>query len=157
MAEVNGAARCQPRVVAAVAERCDAGGTGGARGKSGGDGPVRAARKALTGGSRRHRGWSVRRLAPWRVHGRRPVAPPATRGCWEVESEARGAAGRLGREGGAVLRRPETGGAHGHVHADPGMVQTMPMSASTSFSHLRAPKEMWFASLCAKFQDLPDC
>ena len=82
-----------------MAERCDAGGTGGARGKCGGDGPVRAARKALTGGSRRHRGWSVRRLAPWRVHGRRPVAPPATRGCWEVESEARGAAGRLGREG----------------------------------------------------------
>ena len=100
------------------------------REKCGGDGPVRAARKALTGGSRRHRGWSVRRLAPWRVHGRRPVAPPATRGCWEVESEARRAAGRLGREGGCCSpasrngRRPRPRPCrswHGPDHANVGI------------------------------------
>ena len=36
-------------------------------------------------------------------------------------------------------------------------VQTMPMSALTSISHLRAPNEMRFASPCAKFQALQHC
>ena len=85
-----------------------------------------------------------------RLRGRRPALPPATRGCWKVGRERRGAGGVLVRAGNPSSGDQKRAALRGHVHAVPGMVQTMPMPASTPISHLRAPNEMRFASPCAK-------
>ena len=122
-----------------------------------GDGPVRAAEEALTRGSRRHRAWTVRRLALGASARPPSDAFPGDAWCREVEREVRGAGGMRGGEGVLPSGDQKRVALRGHVHAVPGMVQTMPTSASTPISQLRGQKGMEFASLCAKIQALQLC
>jgi hypothetical protein len=52
----------------------------------------------------------------------------------EVKGRVESAGGTLGREGVRFPGYQKRAALHGHVHADVGMVQTMPISASTPFS-----------------------
>ena len=141
-------------VVPNRAVRRESVGTGEARGTGGGRWRRTGAAETLTRGPRRAQGLDGASASAWRM-----LRPPCWGSsgdawCWEVESEVVGTGGRLGREG-------EQNGGDQNRAAPPRPcpcrswhVQGMPRSASASFSQLRDPKGMGFASLCAKFQDL---
>ena len=75
----------------------------------------------------------------------------------KVQGSEEGVGGTLGHGRVRFSGDQKRAALRGHAHADPGMVQFMPMSASTSISQLRAPHEMRFALLCAKFKILQLC
>ena len=114
------------------------------------------AAETLTRGSRRAQGLDGASASAWRTQRPPCRAPPSTRGAGEVEGEVgtrEAGSGARGQNGGdqnrAAPPRP--------CPCRSWHVQGMPMSASTSISHLRDPKGMGFTSLCAKNQGLHLC